>query len=60
VLINVSDNQKNCVTITFKDVLFIPGLKERSKDAYLRLMSMRATMAGCHCNFSRVEDTLVS
>jgi hypothetical protein len=32
VVINVSNNQGNCVAITLKDVLFVTTLEERSKE----------------------------
>ena len=36
-----------------------PGLKERSKGLYLRLVSVRrATHVGCQCTFSKDEDVL--
>jgi len=47
------------VTITSKEVLYVPDLKERSKRSYLRLLSVRkATQGGCHCTFSKDEDLL--
>jgi hypothetical protein len=60
VTINISNAEGKHDAITLKDVLFIPSLEERSKGAYLRLMSVRrATQAGYHCNFSRDVDNLV-
>ena len=47
------------VTLTLKEVLYVPGLREKSKGLYLRLLSVRrATQVGCHCNFSKDEDVL--
>ena len=60
VIINVSNAEGNCVSITLKDALFVPSLEDRSKGAYLRLMIVRrANQVGCYCNFSRDEDNLV-
>ena len=60
VTINVSNAEEKSVAITLKDVLFVPSLEERSKGAYLRLMSVkRATHVGCHYNFSRDQDSMV-
>jgi hypothetical protein len=60
VIINVSNAEGNCVSITLKDVLFVPSLEDMSKGAYLRLMSVgRTTQVGCYCNFSRDEYSLV-
>ena len=60
VVINVSNTKGNCVSITLKDVLFVPALEQRSRGAYLKLVRVRrATHASCHCNFSRDEDNTV-
>ncbi len=60
ITINVSNVEANLVTITLKDVLFVPSLRERSRGAYFRLMSARkATKADCRCSFSKDEDNLV-
>jgi hypothetical protein len=47
------------ITLTLKEVLYVPGLRERSKGLYLRLLSVRrATQVGYHCTFSKSEDVL--
>ena len=47
------------ITLTLKEVLYVLGLRERSKGLYLRLLSVtRATLVGCHCTFSKDEDVL--
>ena len=52
VIINVSNDEGNCVLVLLKDILFVSSLEDRSKGAYLRLTSVRkATQVGCYCNF---------
>jgi hypothetical protein len=57
--VTTSNSKGHPVSVTLKDVLFVPELRERSKGIYLRLLSVRkATQIGCHCSFSKDEDTL--
>jgi hypothetical protein len=57
--ITVSNKDGMPVTITLKEFLYVPDLKERSKGSYLRLLSVRrATQGGCHLTFSKDEDVL--
>jgi len=57
--VTVCNKARLPVTITLKEVLYVPGLKDRSKGLYLRLLSVRkANRAGCHCTFSKDEDVL--
>ena len=46
------------ITLTLKEVLYVHGLRERSKGLYLRLLmsARRATQVECHCTFSKDED----
>jgi len=39
--VNVCNRAGLHVTITFKEVLYVPNLKERSKGSYLRLLSVK-------------------
>jgi hypothetical protein len=57
--VTVCNRARLPVTITLKEVLYVPDLKERSKGSYLRLLSVRrASQVGCHCNFSKDEGIL--
>ncbi len=55
----VSEKNGKCIKITLKELLFVLDLQNRSKGAYLRLMSVtKAKLAGCQCIFAKDEDNL--
>jgi hypothetical protein len=59
VTINISYKIGRCITVTFKNLLYVLGLPKRSKGRYLLLMSAKLAVSnGFRCSYAKDEDTL--